>query len=203
MGNRNSIVYGIGINDAGYSVRDKKSGWWCPVYKKWSAMLERCYSPKYHAAERYEKCTVCEEWLYFSNFKVWLESFDYKDKQLDKDLLVKDNTIYSPEKCCLVSRKVNSFLTDGGSSRKTDLPLGAYVHNYKKNGVIITTKFRATCCNPFTRKKEHLGLFDCPEKAHKAWKERKHEHACQLAELETDPRIIEALRTRYLPENIK
>ena len=58
-------------------------------------------------------------------------------------------------------------------------------------------KFSATIGNPFTKKQEHLGYFTCPNEAHQAWKKRKHELACQLADIQTDQRVAEALRIRY------
>ena len=196
--NRYNIVYGIGINAAGYSVRNKEEKWWCPFYKKWSAMLERCYSDSRDIkSPSYKGCSVCEEWLYFSNFKKWLESEDWEGMHIDKDLLILDNKIYSPETCCLLTAKVNTFLIDGGSSLKGGLPLGVTMHHYKHKGVIVSSRYRSRCNNPFTGKREHLGLFDCPDQAHQVWKDKKHEHACNLSELETDPRIIHALQNRY------
>ena len=59
-------------------------------------------------------------------------------------------------------------------------------------------KFTAQCNNPITKGREGCGYFDCPEKAHASWKRRKHEIACQLAELQTDQRVSKALRSRYL-----
>ena len=59
-------------------------------------------------------------------------------------------------------------------------------------------KFVASVCNSFTGKQEHLGTFTCPNEAHTAWKVRKHELALMLAELQTDERVKEVLKTRYL-----
>lgn len=196
---RDHIVYGVGFNDAGYSVRDKKSGWYCPYYNRWSGMLERCYHDKSLDRHPYYKgCSVCDEWLLFSNFKVWLESQpNWENLHLDKDLLVLGNKVYSPETCRFVSGVVNSFMTDGGSSLKGGLPLGVTMHHYKYKGVLVSSSYRSRCRNPFTGNRDHLGLFDCSDQAHQVWKNKKHEHACKLAELETDPRIIHALQNRY------
>ena len=35
--------------------------------------------------------------------------------------------------------------------------------------------------------------------AHEAWKARKHEHACKLADIQSDVRVAKVLRTRYCP----
>lgn len=195
-----SKVYGVGINDASYTVHlyekvngERKRVWVCPFYKKWQSMLRRCYSDKYHERRpTYSGCTVCVEWLTFSNFRDWMRQQDWENKHLDKDLLKVGNKEYNPDSCVFVPQIINSFLTDSCNSRG-EFPLGVYFK--KGNG-----KFRTQCWNPFTTKREHLGYFDCPDQAHLAWKRRKHELACQLAESEyvTDERVAQALRTRYL-----
>lgn len=119
-----------------------------------------------------------------------MEVQSWQGKQLDKDLLVKGNKFYSPENCVFVDRVTNSFTIDRGANRGV-WPLGV---SFDKRDV----KFRAQCSNPFTKKNENLGYFTCSDEAHQAWKKRKHELACQLADLQTDKRVAAALRTRYL-----
>ena len=58
-------------------------------------------------------------------------------------------------------------------------------------------KFMSNCRNPFTKKREHLGLFECEREAHQAWLTRKLELAKELAEIQTDPRVAESLINRY------
>ena len=117
---------------------------------------------------------------------------DWEGKQLDKDIIVKGNKIYHPERCSFVTHAVNSFVTTAGVP---DNSIGvAWIDRLKK--------YSAKCGNPFTGKSEYLGLFECSDDAHAAWKKRKHELACQLAEIQTDERVANALRTRYLQEGI-
>ena len=123
------------------------------------------------------------------SFRAWMMQQDWEGKQLDKDILVPGNKMYSPDTCVFVGGVVNGFLTDSAAARG-EWPLGVHWHERKQ-------KFQSMCCNPFTKKQETLGLFHCPNKAHLAWKARKHELACQLADLQTDERVAEALRTRY------
>mgnify|MGYP001117231448 CR=1 FL=1 len=154
-------------------------------------MLKRCYSGKYHERKpTYRGCTVCEDWHTFSNFRDWMENQDWEGKHLDKDLLISGNKEYGPETCVFVTSVVNLFTTDSCNSRG-EYPIGVYWQQ---------DKFTARCSNPFTGEREWLGRFDCPDQAHLAWKKRKHELACQLAESEyvTDERVAQALRTRYL-----
>ena len=194
------LVYGIGVNDADYNVNVHemtegkwKKIWCCPHYGTWSDMLRRCYSEKYQSRQpTYKGCSVCEEWLTFSKFKAWMEQQDWEGKQLDKDLLKVGNKCYCPEWCIFVDRKINNFVTDSGASR------GEYMIGVSWNSE--RGKFITNCGNPFTGKQEHVGRFTNELEAHLAWKKRKRELACMLAESEycNDPRLAEALRTRYL-----
>jgi hypothetical protein len=155
-------------------------------------MMERCYSDKKQAVcPTYVGCSVDEPWLNFRNFSDWVTTQDWEDRQLDKDLLIKGNKVYSETTCVFIPERVNYFLTTN-RARRGDLPIGVY----RSRG-----RFQAMCRNPITRKKQFLGRLDTPEAAHLAWKAAKHKLACQLAELETDSRIIHALRTRYAPES--
>lgn len=196
------LVYGAGINDADYLVEKKETigyvngkqkqrmVWACPYFRAWAKMLERSYSTKLQ--ERYPTyagCTVSENWLTFSNFKRWMEKQDWEGLQLDKDLLVEGNKVYSAETCVFVTQAVNSFTTDRGLARGEWL-IGVCWHK-------ATGKFRSECGNPFTKKREHLGLFTCEQEAHQAWLKRKLELAHELAAIQTDPRVAKALVVRY------
>ena len=46
-----------------------------------------------------------------------MEQQDYDGKHLDKDLLVCNNKVYSPETCVFVPREINQFLTKSNNSR--------------------------------------------------------------------------------------
>ena len=122
-------------------------------------------------------------------FRAWMETQDWEGKQLDKDILFQGNKEYSPSTCVFVDGIVNNFLLDSAAIRG-DWPIGVCWNERDQ-------KFQSNCCNPFTKKREHLGLFHCPNQAHLAWKKRKHELACQLADVQTDERVAEALRARY------
>lgn len=195
-------VCGIGINDVDYPVSlyaivcgRKKQVWICPLYRAWKDMLVRCYSEKHHASQpTYIGCSANTEWHSFSKFRAWMLTQDHEGKHLDKDILSPGNKVYGPDTCVFVSQELNTFLTDSAAARGK-WPIG--VHWSKKTG-----KLEAGCGNPFTRngllkKNDFLGYFDCPNAAHEAWRQRKHEHACRYADMQTDPRIAQALRTRY------
>ena len=197
------LVFGVGINDADYvvqknitvevnGVRKQKMVWICPYYRDWKHMLERCYSPKYQNRQStYKGCSVCEEWLTFSNFRAWVVQHDWKGKQLDKDLLVEGNKIYSPETCVFISSMLNKFFIASDASR------GKYMLGVSWNKRV--GKFQSRCSNPFLNTQECLGYFDTELEAHLAWKEKKNQLAQRYASKQTDERVIEALLTRFKP----
>lgn len=188
---------GHGVNDSAYKVtrRERVDGksklvWSCPYYRTWKQMISRCYTNTRHAKEAYKDCYVCEEWLLFSNFRAWMVEQDWEGLQLDKDILVLGNKVYSPDTCVFVSKQVNTFLLDRSRGRGEYL-IGV---NFCKK----SKKFQSHCSNPFTNKQEYLGCFDCEIAGHKAWLFRKLEHAKALASTQTDQRVAEALIERYL-----
>ena len=195
------LVCGVGINDADYvvkkvetievnGVRKHRLVWECPYYRAWKNMLQRCYSAKYQKkCPTYLGCSVSEEWLRFSNFRRWMEEQDWECKQLDKDLLLEGNNVYSEETCVFVTQTVNKFTTDRVNDRGECL-IGVYWD--KRVG-----RFRASCRNPFTKKQEHLGYFTCELDAHQEWLNRKLELAHLLAAEQTDERVAKALIERY------
>lgn len=88
-------------------------------YNTWIGMLERCFSKKHQEKHpTYKGCTVCDEWKLLSNFKKWYDKQHYLEGwHLDKDILVPNNKIYSPETCRFVPSKINNLLTTCGKSR--------------------------------------------------------------------------------------
>jgi hypothetical protein len=190
---RRKLVYGVGINDANYVTSPKVNGKQvsCIFYRTWKHMIDRCYSEKCQSTNpTYVGCAVSEQWHLFSTFKAWMEKQEWEGNQLDKDILIPENKVYSDENCIFVSNKLNSFLTDRGAARGSNL-IG--VHFCKRD-----RKYISQCNNPFTLKKERLGCFDSEIDAHNAWKKRKHELALIYADMQTDERIANALRIRFL-----
>lgn len=197
MRKKTKLVYGVGINDADYQVQpiinDKRVR--CPFYLKWCSMLQRCYSESCHKKyPTYQGCTVCDEWLVFSNFKSWMETQEWEGSQLDKDFLFESNKVYSPETCVFISKELNSFINDHGRARG-EYPIGVYFNK-------VANKFQSTCSNPFTGKRVNLGYYDTPEEAHQVWKQYKHHLALQYTSLQTDERIKKVLINKFKREVI-
>ncbi|NCB78654.1 MAG: hypothetical protein EOM41_01390 [Bacilli bacterium] len=201
MKNKFKLVCGVGINDASYNInikeelpkvngkRKQKFIWVCPYYQKWLDMIKRCYRTDKSKNPTYKDCSVCNEWLTFSNFKKWMETQDWEGKALDKDLLIYQNKVYSPETCCFVPQEINSFLTKCNKSRGQH-PLG--VDRIKR-----CAKFRCRINNG-TGGNEYLGLYASEQAAHKAWQLAKMERCMLLIEQQTDTKVIAGLERVYI-----
>lgn len=205
-------VYGIGINDADYPVHrfsykldeagntvvDKRE-WTCPYYEVWYDMFRRCCSSwkRSDSYINYKDCSVCEEWLIFSNFKSWMETQDWEGKVLDKDLLILGNKIYSPNTCIFISNELNQFFKDRSNHRGKCSSVGV---------TITDGKYVSRCSDPFLKERVYLGFYDTEEEAHLAWKDYKHKLSLQWASmLESegyDSRVVNALRERYSNEEV-
>ena len=194
---KNKLIAGFGVNDADYNVYrysklDGKLEWACPYYISWKGMVVRCYSEKaLNKRPNYRGCSVCDDWVYFSNFKAWMEQQDWEGKQLDKDILIPKNKVYSPETCVFVDQKVNAFITEN-KKNKGKCPVGV---NYTKN--MATLNYRAECWSVVEKVNKKIGCFATPEEAHLAWLAFKLEQAYILAAGQTDERVAKALVYRY------
>ena len=181
------LVFGVGINDADYITQPTVEGTRvvCPFYRKWKNMLKRCYSTKFQVTRpTYKGCSVAEEWLTFSNFRKWMVEQDWKGNDLDKDLLLEGNKIYSSKTCVFICRALNSLFNESSAARGK-LPLG--VSNHGKNYQAHVNK---------DGKLTYLGTFTTPEEAHAAWKKAKALIILNSLDLTNDIRVKEALRKR-------
>lgn len=173
-------VYRFGITGNKYAIRE--NGRQTKEYISWCNMLKRCFDEELkNTYKTYENVTCCEEWLLFENFYEWLHSQENFDKWLsgyrwdiDKDILIKGNKIYSPETCCLVPNRVNKLFVKQDRKRGL-LPIG-----------IVKTKcgFQVFCQNPFTNKQEPLGTYTNSVKAFCVYKIHKEDFIKQVAKIE-------------------
>jgi hypothetical protein len=202
-------LQGWGILDVNYVVQKKeiirytnkkpvqKVIWVCPYYRDWSSMIIRCFNKKYQDKyPTYKGCTIHED---LSNFIKWVDSQpnrDWQNCQLDKDFLSKENKHYSPETVSYISNSLNSFITNTSRSR------GALMLGVTFTKKCKTRPYQAQCSNPFNAKNEFLGYFATELDAHKAWQAKKHEYACQLADLQENENLADKLRTMYNPDNV-
>ena len=181
-------VYGVGINDADYMtlVTVDCKQYRCPYYKRWLDMLTRCYDDKFQKRfPTYIGCTICKEWVKFSNFRSWMENQDWPGKSLDKDIISQGNKIYSPSTCIFVTEEINNLLTNKKLSRG-DYPLGVSLK--KRNGKYVAQ------CRAYGKTK-HLGYFDTANEARKAYIKFKVRLIIKIADEQCD-QLKEALYRR-------
>lgn len=96
-------VFGVGFCGVGLE-HQSLNGVKTKAYTAWYNMLLRCYSetkPKRYVT--YDDCTVCDDWHNFQVFSKWFNENYIKGFELDKDLLVNGNRVYSPDTCKFVS----------------------------------------------------------------------------------------------------
>lgn len=175
-------IYGVGILG---DIKTKNNGRITKEYSTWSNMLQRCYDPKRHEEfPRYKGCIVCEEWLYFPNFVKWCHSQNNWNKvmenpssyHIDKDIINKGNKIYAPYNCSFVPGIVNGLFCKSNAIRGK-YPIGVSL-------TPKTSKFRARCNNPLTKKHiVHYG-FSTPEAAFEQYKKDKEMIIKQVAQEE-------------------
>lgn len=172
------LVCGVGINDLSY----------CPkhIYQKWISMLKRCYDSKFQTKHpSYANCKVCKEWLTLSNFAEWMSQHYIEGYELDKDIIVKGNKVYSPQTCCFVPNLINVTLTKKEKG-KYGLGIGAYRH-------------RKYLCSFYRQgKRIHLGCFNTKTESKLAYKSAKEKYVKELAkeyfkEGKIDKRVYDAL----------
>lgn len=164
-------VFGEGYFGVGRH-KSKINGKFTDNYNRWVSMLCRCYNIKFHSEHAYKEVMVCEEWKCFQVFAEWYEN-NYKshmqDWDMDKDILSKNNKIYSPETCCFVPSDINSLFIRKQNHRG-NYPIGVY---YNKKDKKFVAQLAAT--NFYKR-------FDTPEEAFYAYKTEKELYIKEMAD---------------------
>ena len=134
--------------------------------------MQRCYDKKSQEKQiSYKNTIVCEEWHNFQNFAEWMEN-NYnpetmKGWQLDKDILIKGNKIYSPETCSFVPKEINTLILKSYKKRG-ELPIGVRA--------LPSGRYQARTANKV------YGTFDTPEEAIQAYKTAKEKHIKEVAD---------------------
>lgn len=182
-------LFGVGINDATYLTSQKIEGkfYRCPYYRVWTNMLRRCFDKNNsNINPTYMNCTVCAEWLYFSNFKSWMEAQNWREKHLDKDLKIKNNKIYSPEGCMFISQAINNLLLDRAAYRGK-FAIGVSWHEG-------ANKYIASCNDGV--KLVYLGLYTTEDEASEVYKQFKKKVIITIAHQQKDNKLKELLLKR-------
>lgn len=180
-------IYGIGINDANYITQPIIAGkkLTCPFYRKWTDMLKRCYSDKFKIEyPTYNDCLVCDEWLMFSNFKSWMQRQEWQGKELDKDIIIPRNKIYSPETCAFITSYLNGLLNDRAAERGK-YPQGV---SFNKRLGKFQSKVGDKC------KQIHIGFYQTSKEASDVYIKSKVNIILKEAEKHEDNRVSSGLR---------
>lgn len=166
--NRQKLVCGVGFNSLNLRVSDIN---YKPLksYDVWRSMLTRSLDQKFKEDNpSYQDVYMDTSWYDYCEFLNWFND-QYKEKewQLDKDILLKGNQEYSPDKCCMVPRKINSFLI-GRKRDRGDYPIGVSFRekygNYQSGGGGI-----------------YLGVYSTPDEAFSVYKQWKESKVIELA----------------------
>ena len=180
---------------AGFDKRSEFSGDWLQGWRedytlyhslsgaRWGSVQSRC-NDKGAFQKKQETYKGCENHFNsFNEFVEWSQSevgYNEVDTmggkewfwQLDKDILFRNNKIYSPNTCLFVPQSINKFVS---IKKKTNgLPIG--VSKRKVNGKYVAQ------CMTLEGKVKHLGYFTEPLAAHKAWQKAKVNAGYSLAD---------------------
>ena len=115
-------------------------------YYRWKNMVQRCYDKKVHKKYKpeYKDKSVCEEWLNYSNFKIWFDEHFVPSKNnqidLDKDLLVQGNKVYSPETCVFLLHYQNTMFERSAKDKIYENEDGTFVIGNGKKKTYATLK---------------------------------------------------------------
>ena len=159
------LIYGIGYNSKGVH-KTIKNGKRTKSYQAWRDMMRRCYDTDFHEIQpTYLGCSVDTRWHDFQSFAEWFYSHPYSDSgyQLDKDILVHGNKVYSPDSCVFIPKQLNVLLNNSRSSRG-GLPQGVC---WDKQ----SAKYKAQLS--INGRHKNLGLFSNPQDAHTSYKKAK------------------------------
>jgi hypothetical protein len=164
------------------------------TYQVWINMLKRCYCSKHQENNpSYIGCTVDEEWHNFQEFAEWYHNHPnskWEGYQIDKDILIPNNKIYSSQNCTLVPALLNNIVGSG----KDEGGRGYGVRKRKSGRYEVRVRRFG--------KEHHVGTFDTYEEAHLAHLKARTDHweefmEC-LPEDAVEEKVKEAMRLRIV-----
>lgn len=176
------------------------------IHRHWRHVLERTVS--HRNIQRYEDCSVVEEWYSLQNFAEWLvEQKNGLAKEengrlyhLDKDMVCKGNRVYCPEYCVFLPNEVNCFYT------RTEIGNTGYPGvNYIKPATKGAKEGYIARCH-VGKVRKYLGYYDTAMEAFLQYKKCKEGSAKELAsrwEGKVDDRVIEYLHNFTVDFEIK
>lgn len=183
-------VYSVGVMDVPNEARRN-----VPIpkeYSIWNGVRQRCYNENIrHLTPSYQEAEMSENFKRYSYFKEWCNKqigFDQDGWQLDKDILIKGNKIYSEDNCCFVPPEINTLILKADRIRGK-YPIGVYYDTSKTH-----KRFSARVSK--NGKHKRFGSYLTPEEAFVVYKREKEKHIKEVANEwkdKIDPRVYEAL----------
>lgn len=177
-------VYGVGyIGEGKYKSNIKGTTKMTKAYTTWKSMLGRCYYLDNSRGKYLEECTVCEEWHNFQNFAEWFYQNIYEcdeQIQLDKDVLVRHNKQYAPDRCLLLPASINMLFREQ-KPNNSGLPRG--IRKQPEGFMSILNN-------------KSLGVYKTIEEAVMVWCKKKDEHNREVIKTYKDilpPKVFEHL----------
>lgn len=189
------MIYGFGVNDADYTVQPYVNGKRtpCKFYVTWVNMLQRACCEKFKSKHpTYSKCKVVDEWKSFMTFRKWMESQDWVDKDLDKDIL-SDSLEYGPDTCVFVDRATNNFFCNYMSCQG--------VHSKGVTYDMRNRKFLAQVS--VGKAKRWVSTHETELEAKKAYQDRIRKYAIELANRQSDIRVKSAILNKLNMSEVK
>ena len=164
-------------------------------YTVWYSMLQRCHNSKIHKQKpTYSGCAISDNFKSLTYFLDWAKqqvghnSRDGEGRKfnLDKDILIKGNKVYSEDTCCFIPGEINVLF---GSSRATRgaNPVGVYYDKVRENYQAYVRVNGKKCA---------LGRYTTSEEAFYAYKKAKETHIKDVANKwkeQIDIRVYNAL----------
>ena len=167
-------VYSIGIVGTKYPVSE--GGVLTKEYMLWCNMLQRCYSDiSKKKNPTYTDCEVSDKFKSYEYFYEWCNKqigFGVDGFEIDKDLLIKGNKVYSENTCVFIHKGINLLLTKCVASRGEHL-IGVSWSNTSKSFIARVAKNKG--------KSEYLGHFKTELEAFNAYKKAKENYLKEQA----------------------
>ena len=163
-------VFGVGVTGTKYLTTI--NGVITKEYDLWHSMLRRCYSDTSKKKNpTYECCEVSDNFKSYEYFYEWCNKQigfgndgNGNPFQLDKDLLIKGNKVYSENTSVFIPSEINSLLINCTASRGKHL-IGVYWSKTANAFVAQVNKGKG--------KRDYLGYFKTEIEAFNAYKQAK------------------------------
>lgn len=163
----------------------------------WHAMRQRCgVGGSKKANTAYIDCVMSENFLKFQFFAEWCQTqigYGLPNYQIDKDILVNGNRVYSETNCVFVPQELNSFFC-ARSGPVSDLPKGV---TRSKNNYLA--RFAPASVSGY------LGTYKTVEEAAQAYQNARDKCLATWVQrfkdnkFVIDPRVVTALTERTSP----